>query len=196
MPYCAKCGTFLTDDDLFCPSCGTPVLKKVTTEAGRPSVGSTLPESGLRTLVESPQAQSYWIRRLVALVIDYVILSIIIAVIALIVYVPAIIVSGLSIPNMSWTNFGVFPTIIGLISILYFPASEASRSTTIGKSIMGLKVTTSNGSRTTWGQAFIRNISKIYWILLLLDVVLGLAIQTDYRQKFSDKYAGTVVVQG
>ena len=65
---------------------------------------------------------------------------------------------------------------------------------TLGKSIMGLKVTNINGDRPTLGQAFIRNISKIYWILLLLDVIVGLAVQTDYKQKYSDKYAGTIVV--
>jgi uncharacterized RDD family membrane protein YckC len=59
---------------------------------------------------------------------------------------------------------------------------------------MGLKVTTLSGAQLDWGQAFLRNISKIYWVLLLLDVVAGLAMQKAYKQKFSDNYAGTIVV--
>ena len=89
--------------------------------------------------------------------------------------------------------FSAFPVVIGLFSILYFPATEVYNGASIGKSVLGLKVTTLDGAKPNWGQAFVRNVSKIYWVLLLLDVVVGLAIQTDYRQKFSDRYAGTVV---
>ena len=41
-----------------------------------------------------------------------------------------------------------------------------------------------------------RNVSKIYWVLLLLDVVIGLATSKQYNQKFSDKLVGTSVVAG
>jgi len=94
----------------------------------------------------------------------------------------------------SWTNWGLFPFLIGLGLILYFPISETNWGATFGKSIMGLGVTTLNGSKPTFGQAFIRNLSKIYWVLLLLDVIMGLATQTDYRQKYTDKYIGTIVI--
>jgi hypothetical protein len=40
----------------------------------------------------------------------------------------------------------------------------------------------------------VRNISKVYWLLLLLDVVVGLATPKQYTQKFSDKLVGTSVV--
>jgi hypothetical protein len=43
-------------------------------------------------------------------------------------------------------------------------------------------------------KAFTRNISKIYWALLLLDLIAGLATGTDYRKKFTDKYTETIVV--
>jgi hypothetical protein len=42
----------------------------------------------------------------------------------------------------------------------------------------------------------LRNISKIYWLLLLLDTVVGLATSKNYTQKFSDRFAGTEVVEG
>ena len=143
----------------------------------------------MKSLAESPRTQNYWIRRLVAFVIDSIILSIAGVVLGAILSIPFIILGS---SNMA-SFFGAFPVVIGLFSILYFPAMEVYNGATIGKSVLGLKVATLQGARLSWGQAFVRNVSKIYWVLLLLDVVVGLAIQTDYRQKFSDRYAGTVV---
>ncbi len=61
---------------------------------------------------------------------------------------------------------------------------------------MGMTVEMTNGSRVTIDKSFIRNVSKIYWILLLLDW-LGVFVNSsgDRRQKFSDRIAGTIVVQ-
>jgi uncharacterized RDD family membrane protein YckC len=183
MTYCVKCGAQLTEGAQFCSNCGTPATVATTP-------ASAIPETGFKTIIENQQAQGYWIKRIVALIIDYIILAIVIAILSVSIYLPFIFSS-----NMAWLNFGLFPFIIGLISLLYFPVSETYRGETVGKSIMGLRVTTLKGTNPNFGQAFIRNISKIYWVLLLLDVIIGLAIQTDYKQKFSDKYAGTVVVQ-
>ena len=189
MPYCVKCGSIFDDGTLFCPNCGNPVSKGDNTQTGKTSVIGGLPESGMKSLAESQKAQNYWIRRLVALIIDSIILSIAGVILGTILSIPSIVLGG-----SNWTSFfSAFPVVVGLFSILYFPATEVYNGASIGKSVLGLKVTTLDGARPNWGQAFIRNISKIYWVLLLLDVVVGLAIQTDYRQKFSDRYAGTVV---
>jgi uncharacterized RDD family membrane protein YckC len=58
---------------------------------------------------------------------------------------------------------------------------------------MGLTVTTDNGLRPTLGASFLRNLSKINWVLLLLDVVVGLSLETGYLKKFSDRFLGTRV---
>ncbi len=88
-----------------------------------------------------------------------------------------------------------FPFAAGLIMILYFVVSESYWGATLGKSIMGLRVTAVGGGRPSLGQTFLRNISKLHWLLLLLDTIVGLAVQTEYRQKFSDRYAGTIVMK-
>ncbi|MGD0330345.1 MAG: RDD family protein [Nitrososphaeria archaeon] len=200
MPYCTKCGKLIPDEATFCPNCGAPVPGKVSAIPTPPPSTPPLntPISGIDAIVKNQQAQNYWIRRLVALVIDAVVIAIIVGVAALIIFIPYLIsqiAAGQFFTTLSaWFNFFSFPLIVGIGLILYFPLSEITWGATLGKSIMGLKVTRSNGERPTLGQAFIRNISKIYWILLLLDVVIGLATQTDYKQKFSDRYAGTVVV--
>jgi uncharacterized RDD family membrane protein YckC len=200
MPYCTKCGYALEEDVLFCPNCGNPVVKKTALSLEQPSPSPTAsePRSGIEAISKNKQAQDYWIRRVVALVIDYVAMAIVVAIVGVIVFLPfalsGILSGGLSAPGAAFWNFGLFPFFVGLLMLLYFPFSEAHWGATFGKSVMGLKVTTMSGGRPTFGQALIRNISKIYWLLLLLDVIVGLATESDYKQKFSDRYAGTVVV--
>ena len=41
--------------------------------------------------------------------------------------------------------------------------------------------------------ALVRNISKIYILLLILDVALGLGMHGEMSQKYSDRYIGTKV---
>ena len=49
------------------------------------------------------------------------------------------------------------------------------------------------GGNPSFGEAFVRNISKIYWLLRLLAVIVGLAITKGYKQKYSDHLMGTTV---
>lgn len=106
-------------------------------------------------------AHDYWIKRLVAFVID-----------AIIVYVVLVIIAGIAaIPYLFRFNFsdvqfifaGTFSFVSGIILVLYFTPSEISRGATLRKQIMGLMVKTRTGRNPTFGEAFIRNISKIYW---------------------------------
>ena len=52
-----------------------------------------------------------------------------------------------------------------------------------------------NGGKVTTEKAFIRNISKIFWPFLILDWLIGIATAGDKRQKYTDRIAGTTVVQ-
>ena len=79
--------------------------------------------------------------------------------------------------------------------VLYFLYAEVAWGGTLGKRIMGLRVQTVNGGKINYSQSFIRNISKIFWVFLLLDWLIGIATPGDRRQKYSDRMAGTVVVQ-
>jgi len=88
-----------------------------------------------------------------------------------------------------------FGTFAGLLLVLYFTFAEATYGKTIGRAVMGLRVTTESGGRPTLGVSFFRNLSKINWVLLLLDVILGLALEVGYTKKFSDRYLGTHVTQ-
>ena len=87
--------------------------------------------------------------------------------------------------------------IVGIVEVLYFVFFEVSwDGATIGKKIMGLKVQMTNGSKITFDKSFIRNISKIFWVFLILDwLLVVISPGSDPRQKYTDRIAGTTVVQ-
>jgi len=90
-------------------------------------------------------------------------------------------------------NVYSFPFASGAITVIYFMIFESSRGASFGKSIMNLKVKTKDGSNVTIEKAFIRNISKLHPILLLLDLAAGLVTSTDLHQKYSDRIVNTTV---
>jgi len=59
---------------------------------------------------------------------------------------------------------------------------------------MNLKVTTTDDKIPTFALALIRNVSKIYSLLWLLDVIIGMATVGDPHQKYTDRIAATTVV--
>jgi uncharacterized RDD family membrane protein YckC len=94
----------------------------------------------------------------------------------------------------SFINILGFPFGMGLLYILYFPIAETTYGATIGKNLMGLKVVTKSGGRPNFEKAFIRNVTKLHQILLLLDVIGGLITSTDLNQKYTDRIANTTVI--
>jgi uncharacterized RDD family membrane protein YckC len=151
--------------------------------------------SGIDMLMKESTAQSYWIRRLIAFAIDAIIVSIALGIVALFLALPFFFVSG---PAVFGSLFaGAYSFADGIVLVLYFTFAEALTGRTVGKMIFGLDVRVVGAGRPpTFSEAIARNISKIYWLLLLLDTIVGLALAKNYRQKFSDKYAGTEVVEG
>jgi uncharacterized RDD family membrane protein YckC len=142
----------------------------------------------------------HWIYRLIALVIDSIITGII-GYIIYIIILPLLFTStsilGFTYLNVPWYA-GIFllPFIYGLILVLYSAFLEASwGGMTVGKKLLGLQVQTANGGKADFGKTFIRNISKIYWLLLVLDWLLGIITPGNKLQKFTDRMAGTKVVQ-
>ena len=137
---------------------------------------------------------SHWIIRLIAFIIDSIIIAIPSYIIWFIITL-AIVFSPASFVAIYGLSL-LFPFIFGIIEVLYFAILDSAWGATIGKRVMGLQVQTVNGARVDFGKAFIRNISKIYWLLLLLDWILGLVTAgSDRRQKYTDRVAGTTVVQ-
>ena len=190
MVYCWKCGSELREDAGFCPKCGASV---------RGTMGVQSP-TGFELLRDDKAVQNHWARRLIALIIDAAIVTVALVIIAVAVSIPFLV--GLS---LSSTTVGALPAWWGawwgfwfggvgsLILFLYFLLAEGLYGRTIGKEIVGLRVVRVDGEPMDIRSSLIRNISKIYWVLLLIDVAVGLGTHGEMSQKWSDRYIGTKV---
>jgi uncharacterized RDD family membrane protein YckC len=143
---------------------------------------------------------SNWIYRLVALVIDSIITGI-----------PAgIIYWGISAALWTTTLYGIpidgtpwwagvtlLPFLYGIFLVLYSAILEVTwGGQTLGKKILNLQVQTVHGQRLEFGKDFIRNITKIYGLLLLLDWLLGIVTPGNKNQRYFDQLTDTVVLRG
>ncbi|MHB1867770.1 MAG: RDD family protein [Nitrososphaerales archaeon] len=183
MPYCRSCGKELPLGATYCPNCGA-------NNTGGASVNE------FDRITKDSRTQEHWIRRTVAYIIDWVVVSVATAVLTLIAYV----VMGISTAAFG-TNF-FFPFgalgfgILGLsalLFLLYFTIMEGIYSKTIGKSFLGLHVATLDNKPMNVEKAFVRNISKIYWLLLLLDLIGGFFLNVKPGQRYLDSIAKTIV---
>jgi len=135
---------------------------------------------------------NHWLLRVIAFIIDSIIIGIIAYIIYFLVILSLIAGGGLW---LLWGPVVLLGFLLGILELLYFMFMDASYGATLGKKVLGLQVQMVDGSKVTFDKAFIRNISKIYWLFLLLDWILGVATPgRDQRQKYTDRIAGTTVV--
>jgi len=142
--------------------------------------------TGLDRIAKDPDLQNYWIFRIIAAIIDGIVLVIVASALSFVLF-PWML--------LGWYMWGTYPLIIGILEIVYFVFFETTNEASIGKMVLGFKVTTLNGQKPTIDKALIRNVSKIYPPLPLLDFLLGLLTPGDPYQKYTDRMAGTRVVR-
>ena len=138
-------------------------------------------------LTKDRRLQEHWLRRLVAYIIDMVIIWVIIWIIAF----------AVTFGHMWYwyTGYFIFFTwsfISGIVVLLYTGILEGMRGTTIGKHLMKLKVV-SRRSRMDIGKGLMRNVSKIFWVFLLIDILIALLTAGGPRQRFLDRIIDTTV---
>jgi uncharacterized RDD family membrane protein YckC len=148
--------------------------------------------SGIDALAKDHRAQEYWVERLIALIVDYVIVYAVLGIITAVIAIPAMFTGGAAFFGVV---FGGVAVLWGVVFVVYNALMEASSGASIGKKLFRLKVVSRRSSNPTFAEAFVRNLSKIYWLLLLLDVIVGLGISRGYQQKYSDHGMGTAVVR-
>lgn len=144
----------------------------------------------LKTTAALPQYFATLDIRLLAVIIDYFILTAIFSLIAffVVMFMPtreAKIAAALSVL--------IF---IPICKLIYGSIMEASdKQATFGKILMGIKVTDEAGNRISSAQAFGRNFSKLICILTIgIGYLMGFF---DRRQQcLHDKIAGTLVIKG
>ncbi|MDO5826317.1 MAG: RDD family protein [Methanosphaera sp.] len=126
----------------------------------------------------------HFTKRLSACIIDYVVVFLLIAIVNNILYIP---ISLMKVPFLS-AYYPYITTII--ITLAYFTIMEAKTNKTIGKMMMNLYVSDEEGY-LSYFSAFVRNITKCFWILLIPDVLIGLIL--NFPSRLFDKIAGTDV---
>src|SRR3989475_10809317 len=88
----------------------------------------------------------------------------------------------------------IVPFLFGVVWVAYSMLLEALFSATIGKRLLKLRVVAIDGNLDIM-HCVIRNISKIYLLLFLLDVIIGGVTQGDPRQRPFDRLARTTVTR-
>src|SRR5438093_6780111 len=145
-----------------------------------PSDGLAMP-SAFDLIGHNPALQEHWIRRFIAFVID----AVIVAVVGLFVAIP------LSFPFLGWAWWfsGIF---WGGMWFIYSVLLETLFGGTVGKKIVALRVVAIDRNLDVV-HTVVRNLPKIFPLIVLVDVLVGAAQQGDPRQRLFDRTARTPV---
>ena len=171
MVYCINCGKEISENLEFCPNCKASVR-----------CADSLNGTAAEKILSESALQQHWVKRVIAIVIDSIIVGIATAILGLITDASGV---------FNWMSL---PFVMGLIYVLYFTATESTYGYTMGKRLVNLKVAKSNGERPGLVNAFVRNISKIHFLVLLFDTLAGFFISRDSHQRYIDQFANTTVV--
>ncbi len=137
--------------------------------------------SALDEVLENKQAQEFWLRRLIAIIID-----------ALIIFIPITVMV-----SIAW-SMGFFGQVSWIISggllVAYSALFESELGYTIGKRIMGLEVVSLDPRPYDMKRALIRNITKVHGVFLLIDLLLGILAEDRTNMRYLDTVVATEVV--
>lgn len=136
--------------------------------------------TGYEILGNSRALRRHWLKRLGAALID-----------AAIIFIPV----RLALVFVHDFNQDILAGVLsGALWFLYSGVLEGLYGTTLGKHLLYLKVISLSEKRSIW-QGFVRNVPKLFWYAFLpLDVLIGLALEGDPRQRFVDRAAMTSVM--
>jgi uncharacterized RDD family membrane protein YckC len=189
MPYCPKCGKEIRSDAIFCTNCGTTLEIGAASPPSAPTPSGYIPPSPLGDLGS----------RIVAGIIDYIIIGIVAGILSIFLLVPWIMTGARMMGTFGPAWVGGILGIVGVMWILwliYFTYFEGTSGQTIGKSLIHIRVVKEDGSRCDLGSALVRNILRIIDhlpFLYLLGIILIAA--TDKRQRLGDMLARTIVIK-
>lgn len=109
---------------------------------------------------------SVFTRRVIAYVIDFFVVSAFLWIIAYLISIFA----GQQNLNPFYHAFTVIAPILILV---YFIFLEKTKGSTVGKSLMYLRVISRNGYSISWIQAIVRNLTKVFWLPIIFDWAIG-----------------------
>jgi uncharacterized RDD family membrane protein YckC len=127
----------------------------------------------------------FW-KRFFALVLDMIVISFLTSIL---LYLRSLVTGGATYEGDTFSSFTTF-----LITMAYFAYQESSeKQATLGKSIMGIRVTDLHGNRITLLNAAGRHLGKILSSMILMIGYI-IAAFTPRKQALHDMLASTLVV--
>ena len=126
----------------------------------------------------------HFMKRLSACIVDAIVVSLITALVNNLLFIPLSLIA-----NQTISAFYPYVTLV-IVTMAYFTLYEANTNKTVGKKIFHLYVSDEEGYMS-YKKAFIRNLTKLFWIPLIFDVIIGKILNCPSR--LFDRLAGTDV---
>lgn len=169
MSYCKYCGFKLPEDAAYCPSCGAPVPQEI----------------------RKPRLElAGWGERIVAYIIDMIILGLIITPIVSIFLWPWAYLTGVF--RWNWNLFAGFG-LSNIVSFLYWTFMEGLYGQSIGKMALKIKVVRVDDKPMDITTAAIESIGKAF--ILPIDLILGLILYPQKQQRLFNYISNTIVIK-
>ena len=135
--------------------------------------------TGFDYLGQDRALQNHWLKRFLAIVVD-----------AVLIYVPIVVFVSV----LAGRHFFSAGLLSGLALFAYSSLFDCAVGGSVGKIIVHMKSVSMTG-QLTLSQSLVRNASKVFALFLLLDWIIGMAVETrDPRQKWTDQVAHTSVI--
>ena len=113
-------------------------------------------------------------RRVIAYVADFFVVSAIMWIVSYLMY---LIIN----PYETYKVYSYFIYVVPFLVFFYFVILKKFKGSTVGKALMYIQVRSKNGAKISWAQAIVRNLTKLFWIPILFDLVLGFIFTREDR---------------
>jgi len=111
-------------------------------------------------------------KRVIAYVLDFIVVSALMWIVSYFLF-------GIIGPQKVYDAYRYLPYVVPVLIFVYFVLLEKLAGASIGKAIMNIQVRSKNGANISWLQAIVRNLTKIYWIPIIFDWLIGKLLRTD-----------------
>lgn len=181
--YCPRCGVEAVSGARFCQSCGYPT--------------PDFPERLHNSVTARPEATNitvagFW-ERFSARMLDSVLTYIAAIPLMLIVGFPFYWIRATNDPEPLWAGLAILAAwFVAWVS--YYSILHGAYGQTIGKILLGVKVTEVSGKPISYGRALVRSIAEILSVIPL-SVGYLIAVFNPRRRALHDFISGTVVVR-
>jgi uncharacterized RDD family membrane protein YckC/Tfp pilus assembly major pilin PilA len=190
--FCHQCGHQCPNGAAFCEKCGTS-LRPSSSGGDRGSAGMDAAINGNGPGVEATVVYAGFWRRYLALFLDQLVLGI-----------PLLLILVAAGFSLGWFNAsqpghalglqGMFYLAYFVAALFYYGLQESStHQATVGKRVLGIKVTDLDGQRLTFSKAVARWVaSSLSYLTLYVGFIM--AAFTRRKQALHDMVASTLVV--